>query len=304
VKLGEGATSRELELMKGKIVLVTGASAGIGLWTAIGLARKGATVVAAARNPEKASAALTKIRERSGSDDVHLLLADLGSLAGVSALARQFEERFDRLEVLINNAGLILGERTLTPDGFETTFAVNHLAPFLLTHLLMPRLRASIPSRVVTVASRAHVRARLDFDDLQSERGYSGFDAYGRSKLANILFTRELARRLAGTAITANCLHPGVVRTDFGGDGDMGGLFGIGWILAKPFLLSPEKGAATSVYLASSPEVAETTGGYFDKCKPSPSSTASRDMAAARHLWEVSAAMVEVDADRGLDPPT
>lgn len=286
--------------LKGKNVLVTGASAGIGKWTAIGLARQGATVVVAARNPTKSAAAIAEIQERSGSEDIHLLLADLGSLAGVRDLARQFDDGFHRLDVLVNNAGVILTDRTETPDGFEATLAVNHLAPFLLTLLLMPKLRSASAARVVTVASRAHVRARLDFDDLHNEKSYRPFEVYGQSKLANILFTRELARRLAGTGITANCLHPGVVRSDFGGDGDMGGLFRFGWRAIQPFLLSPEKGAATSVYLASSPEVENVTGEYFDKCKPSRSSSAARDMAVARRLWEASVEMVGTDLDTDL----
>jgi len=278
--------------MKGKIVLITGSNAGIGKATACELAKRGATVVASARSPEKGRRAVDEIRHQAVSSDVHLLVGDLGSLAGVRALAADFVERWDRLDVLVNNAGVFLSERSETVDGFETTFAVNHLAPFLLTHLLLDLLEANAPSRIVNVASAAHVRATLDFDDLQTTRAYSTMDVYSKSKLANILFTRELARRLEGTGVVANCLHPGVVRSDLGADGDMSGFFRFGWVLIQPFLIGPAKGARTSVYLASSPEVEGVTGEYFDKCKPSRSSSASQDMEAARRLWEASAEMV------------
>ena len=175
-------------------------------------------------------------------------------------LAAEVLERYPRLDVLVNNAGLISGRRAESADGYELTFAVNHLAPFLLTNLLLDRIVASAPARIVTVSSRAHLRSAIDFDDLDVRHGYQAMDAYSRSKLANVLFTRELARRLEGTGVTANCLHPGVVRSDFGSSGDLGGIMGAGWMVMQPFLLSPKQGADTSIYLASSPDVADISG--------------------------------------------
>ena len=283
--------------LQSKVILVTGSNTGIGKATALGLAGLGATIVASARSEEKGRRAVEEIRHETANPEVHLLVGDLGSLAGVRALAAEFVERWDRLDVLVNNAGVFLSERSETVDGFETTFAVNHLAPFLLTHLLLDRLEASAPSRIVNVASQAHVGAVLDFDDLGSSRAYSTMDVYGKSKLANILFTRELARRLEGRGVTANSLHPGVVRSDLGADGDMRGFFRFGWRLIQPFLISPARGARTSIYLASSPEVEGVSGEYFDKCKPSRSSSASKDMDAAARLWRVSAEMVGLTGD-------
>ena len=278
--------------MEGKVALVTGANAGIGKWTAVGLARRGATVIVAARSLSKGRQAVEEIRRRSGSDDVELRLADFASLEQVRGLAQEVAADHSRLDVLVNNAGLISSERTETEDGFETTFGVNHLAPFLLTLLLAPQLRAAAPARVVNVASGAHARAALDFDDLQSKRGYGGMKVYGRSKLANILFTRELARRWRGSGVSANCLHPGVVRTDFGADGEMGRLMGVGWTILKPFLISAQRGADTSVFLASAPEVEGVSGEYFDRCRVSRSSRRSRDPVTAARLWEVSLGLV------------
>jgi NAD(P)-dependent dehydrogenase (short-subunit alcohol dehydrogenase family) len=281
--------------MNGKRVLVTGANTGIGKWTAIGLAKLGASVVLHSRNPEKGRAAQEEVRRNSGRDDVELVTADFSSLAAVRRLAAEVLERYPRLDVLINNAGLMLGKRAESADGFELTFAVNHLAPFLLTNLLLGRLIESAPARIVNVASRAHLRGAIDFDDLDSRRGYQPMKAYSQSKLANILFTRELARRLEGTGVTANCLHPGVVRSDFGGGGDFGGVMGIGWAVMQPFLISPEKGADTSVWLASSPEVASTSGEYFDRRRVAATSSAARDAAAAARLWRVSAERVGLE---------
>ena len=280
--------------MNNRVILLTGSNAGIGFATALGLAQSGAIVVASARDAERGRRAVEEIRRRSGNERVELLVGDLGSLAGVRRLADDFLERWDRLDVLINNAGLILSRRSETEDRLETTFAVNHLAPFLLTHRLLDRLKDSAPSRIVNLASRAHVRARLDFDDLQNQRSYRPMDVYSQSKLANILFTRELARRLEGTGVTANCLHPGVVRSHLGASGDLRGVFRIGWLLAQPFFLSPAKGARTSIYLALSPEVAEVSGEYFDNCRLSKSSSRSRDRADAERLWAVSAQLCGV----------
>jgi NAD(P)-dependent dehydrogenase (short-subunit alcohol dehydrogenase family) len=217
-------------------------------------------------------------------------LADLSSIAEARRVGAAIAGSEPRIDVLINNAGAMFAERRVTPEGLELTFALNHMAYFVLTQALRERVSASAPARIVSTASNAHSGASLDFDDLQSAKGYSGFKVYGRSKLANILFTRELARRLAGTGVTANCLHPGFVATRFG---DSAG----GWTsrlipLAKAFALSPEKGADTIVYLASSPEVDKETGEYFVKRKVATPSAAARDDAAAKRLWEASEALV------------
>jgi NAD(P)-dependent dehydrogenase (short-subunit alcohol dehydrogenase family) len=223
-----------------------------------------------------------------------LVVFDLESLASTREGAAQLLDRCARIDVLVNNAGLVLSQRRETPDGLEATFAINHLGPFRLTTLVLDRIRASAPARIVNVASTAHRSARrgLDFDDLQSRRGYRGMAAYARSKLANIYFTTELARRLAGTGVTANCLHPGTVATGFARDGDGRGFLAFGVRVIKPFILTPEQGARTSVYLASSPEVADVTGRYFIKCKLRSPSKVARDEDAARRLWEVSEALV------------
>ena len=274
--------------MHGKVCVVTGASSGIGRVAALRLAERGAMVVLVCRNEERGAPVLEEIGRRSGGGKATLLTADLSSQRQVREAAAAFLERFDRLDVLINNAGIAgWGTRLITEDGLETTFAVNHLAPFLLTDLLLDRLKASAPARVVTVSSAAHKSFRLDFDDLRGERRYSGFGAYSRSKLANILFTRELSRRLEGTGVTANCLHPGVVAT---------GIFRNlpGWlrvILTSPLVLSPEKGADTLLYLATAPEVAALSGRYFVRRKPARSSRASQDAAAAQRLWGASEAL-------------
>ena len=269
------------------VYLITGANAGIGRETALALARQGATVVMVARNRERGEAALSGVRAESGNADVHLLLADLSSQRQVRALAEAFKARFDRLDALINNAGVVIGRRTLTEDGVEMTFAVNHLAPFLLTHLLLDTLKASAPARVVTVASEAHRRAgRLDFANLQGERRYNDWGAYSASKLANILFTYELARRLEGTGVTANCLHPGLVRTDLAYFGSA--IVRLVWRVITPMMISPRKAAETPVYLASSPEVEGVSGQYFSDKRPRRSSDASYDEAAQRELWRVS----------------
>jgi NAD(P)-dependent dehydrogenase (short-subunit alcohol dehydrogenase family) len=281
--------------MTGKRVLVTGANTGIGKWTAIGLARLGASIVLHARSAEKGRAAQDEVRRMGGSDAVELVLADFSSLAAVRRLAAEVLERFPRIDVLVNNAGLIVGKRAESADGFELTLAVNHLAPFLLTNLLLERIVDSAPARIVNVASRAHLRGAIDFDDLDSRHGYEGMKAYSRSKLANILFTRELARRLEGTRVTANCLHPGVVRSDFGADGDLRGVMRVGWAVMQPFLLSPEQGADTSIWLASSPEVAGTSGEYFDRRRVARTSSRAQDDAAAARLWRVSAERVGLE---------
>jgi NAD(P)-dependent dehydrogenase (short-subunit alcohol dehydrogenase family) len=278
----------------GKCVVITGGNAGIGKETAVGLARDGARVVITSRDAARGAAAVTEIRERSGNNAVDVMALDLASLASVHAFANELLAREDRLDVLIDNAGLILRRRTETENGFETTFGVNHLGHFVLTGLLLDRLRASAPSRVVVVSSDAHKSARhgLDFDDLQSERRYRAVDAYGKSKLANIYFARELARRLDGSGVTANSLHPGFVASRFARDGDLGWIAHIGMPLVRPFALSSAAGARTSIHLASSPDVEGLTGHYFYKCAPLSRSKVAQDDEAARRLWAVSEELV------------
>jgi NAD(P)-dependent dehydrogenase (short-subunit alcohol dehydrogenase family) len=275
--------------MDGKVAVVTGATQGIGLESAVGLARLGARVLMVGRDQARGQAALADVKARSSSDKVELLLADLSSLAEVRKLAAEVKSRTQKLDVLLNNAGAIHQSRKLSADGFEMTFAVNHLSYFLLTNLLLDLLKQSAPSRIVSVASDAHRGMSLDFDDLQSEKSYRSIVVYGKSKLANILFTYELARRLEGTKVTANCLHPGVIASGFGKNDP--GIFKFLLKLGAPFLMSPEKGARTQVYLASSPEVEGVSGRYFKDRKPIDSSRASRDSTSQRRLWDLSEEM-------------
>ncbi len=272
--------------MKDRICMVTGANAGIGKETALGLARMGATVVMVCRNQAKGEAAQADIRAGSGSDSVDLLLADLSSQAAIRQLADTFKAKYQHLHVLVNNAGAIFMRRQQTVDGLELTFALNHLNYFLLTNLLLDLLKASAPARIVNVASAAHWKRTLNFDDLQNENGYNGMNVYGQSKLANILFTRELSRRLEGTGVTANCLHPGFVGSSFAANN--GFLPALGMRLMKPFILSSAEGAETSIYLASSPDVEGKTGGYYTKKREASSDRASQDPAAAEKLWRIS----------------
>jgi NAD(P)-dependent dehydrogenase (short-subunit alcohol dehydrogenase family) len=273
--------------MKGKICVVTGATSGIGKAAATALAGLGATVVLVGRDRGRTEAVAAEIGS-AGASPPQTQIADLASMEQVRGLAERLAG-LERIDVLINNAGLVLRERRITPDGFEHVFAVNHLAPFLLTNLLLPKLTGSAPARVVTVTSDAHSAARLDLDDPNLERGWDSWRSYANSKLANILFTRELARRLDGTGVTANCAHPGVVRTGFGRDARP--LLKLGITIGRAFMLSPERGADTIVYLASSPDVAEQTGGYYVKRQLREPSAAARDDAAARKLWEISEKM-------------
>jgi NAD(P)-dependent dehydrogenase (short-subunit alcohol dehydrogenase family) len=284
----------EVPSMAGKTVIVTGANSGIGKATAEALAGAGARTVLTARSETSGREAVADIRRSTGSDDVELVLFDLADLDSVRRGAADLLDRCDRIDVLVNNAGLILSERTETKDGFEATFGINHLGPFLLTTLLLDRIVASAPARIVNVSSTAHRSARrgLDFDDLHSTKRYTGMQAYGRSKLANILFTTELARRLEGTGVTANAVHPGTVATGFARDGDANGVFAFGVKVIKPFALTPEKGARTSIYVASSPEVAGVTGAYFVKCRQTKPSGAALDQAAAEQLWAASEQLV------------
>jgi retinol dehydrogenase 12 len=280
--------------MLGKTVLVTGGNTGIGLETAAGLAAQGARVVITARDPAKGKAAVEEIRRRHPDADVDVMELDLSRLSDVRSFAKDFSARYPKLDVLVNNAGLVLDKHSVTEDGFETTFQVNHLGPFLLTNLLLGNLKAAAPSRIVNVASTAHRGVTLDFDDLQNEGGYRSMRAYGKSKLCNILFTRELARRLEGTGVTANSLHPGTVRTGFGRDGDVSGLFAIGIRIGGVFFKSPAQGARTSIHVASAPDLETTTGEYFVSRRVSKPSAAARDDEAARRLWEVSEQLVGI----------
>jgi NAD(P)-dependent dehydrogenase (short-subunit alcohol dehydrogenase family) len=281
--------------MDGKVVVITGGNTGIGKEAAVGLAGLGARVVITSRNEERGRSARQEIAERSGSDSVEVMSLDLASFRSIRSFAADALDRFDHLDVLVNNAGLILYRRAETEEGFEETFGVNHLGHFLLTDLLLERLRARAASRVVVVSSHAHKGARrgLDFDDLQSEHKYKWMNAYSKSKLANIYFARELSRRLDGSGVTVNALHPGFVRSEFGRGGDLGGIYGWGIkYLASPFAISPEKGARTTIYLASSPDVDGVSGGYFYKCKPTAPSTVAQDDDAASRLWNASEKLV------------
>jgi len=282
------------DVMDGRVVLITSGNAGIGKETAVALASMGARVVFTARDEARGSDARTEIRTRSGSDEVEVMPLDLARFASVRDFAKRWGDEHDQLDVLVNNAGLILNSRRQTDDGYEMTFQVNHLGPFLLTQLLRDQLVAGDDARVVNVASDAHSSARrgLDFDDLQSTRHYRGFRVYGKTKLANILFTRELARRWADTGVTANAVHPGFVASSFGRDGDTGRFGALLFPLLKPFALSPEQGARTQVYVASAPELAGITGGYWVKSAPATPSAAAQDDAAAARLWQVSEELV------------
>jgi retinol dehydrogenase 12 len=280
----------------GKTVVISGATGGIGLVTARELARKGYTVVGIGRDAGKCETAAEQIRTATGNPEVHYLVADLSVQSEIRAVADTFRERFDRLDVLVNNAGGYFRKRQVSRDGIELTWALNHLGYFLLTHQLLDLLKGSAPARVVSVSSEAHRRARINFEDLEGRRRYRGFEAYGQSKLANVLFTYELARRLDGTSVTANAVHPGFVATRFGHsdtEGFTDRLFDAGMTLVQRLMaLSPEEGAQTSIYVASSPEVENVTGLYFSKQRAERSSPASYDEAVAKRLWELSERMV------------
>lgn len=277
--------------MKGKIAIVTGATAGIGKVTALELARLGATVVAVARDPQKGEATVAEIKQATGNAEVSVLLADLSSQAAVRKLAAEFLARFDRLHLLVNNAGAIYGERRVTADGLEATFATNHVAYFLLTELLLDTLKKSGPARVVSVASEAHRTGHLDFDDLHySRRAYAPMAAYGASKLANIAWTAELARRLSGSSVTANSLHPGVIASNFGQTGP--GWMRFGLKLVSFMLTTPDKGAATTLHLATSPAVEGVSGQYWSNRKAAKPSAEARDPAVGKRLYDVTAEIV------------
>ncbi len=282
--------------MQGKICLITGGTNGIGKVTALELARMGASVVIVGRSAEKTARVVEEIQRASGSKQVDSLLADLSSQQEIRRLAGEFKQKYPQLHVLINNAGALVMSRQQTVDGIEMTFALNHLAYFLLTNLLLDTIKASAPARIINVSSASHQGGRIDFDNLQ---GASGMRAYSNSKLANILFTIELARRLEGTGVTVNALHPGFVSTGFGlqnGSGLLNLLMRIYGRIVPLIARSPEKGAETSIYLASSPEVQNVTGKYFYDCKVIPTAPQAADAAVARRLWDVSDDMVRLAA--------
>jgi NAD(P)-dependent dehydrogenase (short-subunit alcohol dehydrogenase family) len=270
---------------EGRIAIVTGASGGIGLWTALGLAKAGAHTVMLCRDPRRGEEARRFVAERAGRVP-ELILADFADLAQVRAAGAEIAERHRYIHILVNNAGLFAPKRTLTKDGYELTFAVNHLAPFLLTETLLPALElageASRHARIVNVASAAANRASIDLGDLMSARRYRMLGAYGQSKLANILFTKELARRLPPKPISANCLHPGVVATGIGNKGGIGGLV---WSAIKPFMIGPEQGAVNSLFVATSPDIEGISGAYFVKQRPAKPNLIAEDSAVAAALW-------------------
>jgi NAD(P)-dependent dehydrogenase (short-subunit alcohol dehydrogenase family) len=291
----EGVRTRdamsEYANMNGRICVVTGANSGIGKETALGLAQRGAHVVMVCRKADKGKTALEDIRRESGSSQVDLLIADISSQASVRALAKQILEKYQRLDVLINNAGAGLPHR-LSAVGIEMTVATNHLGPALLTLLLLDLLKASAPSRIVNVSSAAQRHSRPDMNDLQFERRkYNGFAAYAQSKLLMNAFTFELARRLEGTGVTANCLHPGTAATNIF-DPNTSLVFRLIVAMAKPFMLNSKQGAAVSLYLAASPDVTQTSGQYFIKSKPAPSNPLSRDPKVAAEIWQWTEKMI------------
>jgi NAD(P)-dependent dehydrogenase (short-subunit alcohol dehydrogenase family) len=282
--------------LDGKVVLVTGANSGIGLEASVKLARLGAELVMVARDRAKGEAALADVKRRAGSDKVSLLLCDFASQSSIRALATEYRKTHDRLDVLVNNAGSVSDARQVTGDGLEQTFAVNHLGYFLLTHLLLDLVEKSAPSRIVNVSSVGHYRGELDFDNLQYERGgYAIMKAYSRSKLGNVLFTVELARRLAGKGVTVNCLHPGAVATNIWSHAP--------WFarpilsVAKLFMITPEQGGDRIVYLAAAEDVEGQSGGYYENNKRVTPSKLVQDSAVVKRLWDVSAKLVRLDAN-------
>jgi NAD(P)-dependent dehydrogenase (short-subunit alcohol dehydrogenase family) len=279
-------------MMQGKTVVITGATSGIGEIAALELAGMGARIVAVARSKARGEATLARLNEKAPGLAHKVHYGDLSLLADMKRVAAEIAASEPRIDVLINNAGAMFAKRQLTPDGFELTFALDHLSYFVMTAGLRERLLASGPARIVNTSSDAHKAARFDIDDLQTAK-YTGIQAYARAKLENILFTRELARRLKGTGVTANALHPGVVATRFGDES--GGIVGSLLGLVKHFAISPEKGAETIVYLASSPDVAGVSGEYFYKRKPAVPSRAARDDRLAAELWQKSVELTGVD---------
>lgn len=276
--------------VQGKNCLVTGATAGIGYVTAQALALQGAHVVMVSRSAEKCAQIATQLRAKTGNGNIDYIAGDLSAMHQVHSVADQFLAKYDRLDVLVNNAGAVFSSRQVSADGYEMTMALNHLNYFYLTQLLQDALLKSAPARIVNVSSEAHRGGSINFDDLMSEKKYSAFGAYAMSKLANILFTYELARRLEDSGVTANALHPGFVASNFGRSN--GGIWGMVMPVVQLFAISPAKGAETTIYLASSPEVEGVTGKYFDKKKAVQSNAASYDQTAQRRLWDVTQTLV------------
>lgn len=277
--------------MNGKVVVITGATSGIGQVAAEELAGMGARIIQIARDRERGEAALEKLRDHAPGISHSIYYADLSRIKEMNRVATEISKAEPRIDVLMNNAGAMFGSRQITEDGLERTFAVNHVSYFVLTEGLRERLVASAPARIINTSSDAHSGRTLDLNDLQSAKAYSGFKVYGTSKLCNILFTRELSRRLAYSGVTANSLHPGFVATRFGDQS--GGMFGSVIRAAKLFALSPQKGAETMIYLASSPNVTQVTGQYFYKCKPATPSREAQDSAKAERLWAETAKLIE-----------
>jgi NAD(P)-dependent dehydrogenase (short-subunit alcohol dehydrogenase family) len=294
--MAEGSGEPKDRLMKGKTIVATGATSGIGEVAVLALAGLGARIVFIARDEARAQATMRKLETKAPGLGHRMHLADLSSMAETRKVGEAIAATEPRIDVLINNAGALFSNRRVTPEDLELTFALNHMAYFVLTEALRGALIASAPARIVSTSSSAHQGASLDFSDLQSAKSYQGFRVYGRSKLANILFTRELARRLSGTGVTANCLHPGAVATRFGESS--GGWVGRLLPVLKLFFISPEQGADTIIYLASSPEVANTSGGYFVKRKITEPSAAAQDDAAAKKLWEASEALARAQSQK------
>jgi retinol dehydrogenase-12 len=280
--------------MTGKVCLVTGATSGIGYETALGLARAGARVGLVGRDAAKVARAIGEIRARAPGAALDAFVADLSSQAEIRRLAAEILAGYDRLDVLVNNAGAIFDRREITADGIERSWALDHLGYVLLTLLLLDRLKASAPARIVNVASAAHTRGRIDFDDLEGAGRYSAIKAYAQAKLGNVLFTAALARRLGDSGVTVNALHPGVINTGFAKN--TGGLLGFGWSLIRPFLSKPQDGAATSLHLATAPDLAGVSGRYFARSRPTPPSAESQDRAVQERVWEISLRQVGLSA--------
>ena len=280
--------------MTGKVCLITGGNSGIGKATALGLAKLNASVVIVSRDKDKGEATLIEMRAKSGNRNLDAMTTDLSSQDSVRELAHDFKARYKKLHVLINNAGIFLPKRIQTVDGLEATFATNHLGHFLLTNLLVDLLKASAPSRIINLSSSAHYGTEMDFEDLQGEKKYSGYHAYSQSKLANVLFTYQLAKQLEGTGVTVNSLHPGVVRTGFGKD--QGGLMSILVTVGRPFMISPDRAARAAIYLATSPELEGVTGKFFSRGKEKRSSRESYDETSAQRLWKVSEELTRLNA--------
>lgn len=273
-----------------KAFIVTGATSGIGRVTAEKIAASGAKVILVARDREKANAAAAEISQRTGNSAISTYIADLSSQRDVRAVAAEISEAHPKIDVLVNNAGSMFTRRKESVDGIEMTWALNHLGYFLLTNLLLPNIKAAGKARIINVSSKVHMQGTIDFDDLALSEGYSWMKAYARSKLANVLFTFELANRLLDDGISVNCLHPGVVGTNFGSSNGI--FYRTGFAIARPFFLSPEKGAETSIYLATSEDVDGITGKYFEKCAPTPGASAANDKELQQRLWQVSEEMV------------